>query len=125
MSLEVKAGAVSAASAASSWLVADQWSTHILGVPVSVVLAAFAGAVLVLSFLPPASKGRVPWQVKIVSATLFASILEPLIAHFFSIPDKAQLGLAAAIAAALQALAVPEVREWMRDQINRRFGGGQ
>jgi hypothetical protein len=71
---------------------ADQWSLHLLGVPVSVVLAAFAGAFLSLSWqrrIPAPAKCAAVWL-----GTLAGAYLTPLAIQYAGLGTQFQLALA-------------------------------
>lgn len=85
---------MAAGSAAGSYL-ADQWSLHFLGVPLSVVLAAFAGAFLALSWqrkLPPLAKCASIWI-----GTAGGVYLTPIVMHYVAVPAHFQLAIAFAV----------------------------
>lgn len=84
-------GALAAASAAGSWA-ADQWSIQLLGVPLSVVLASFAGAFLALSWqrkLPAPAKCASVWL-----GTFAGAYLTPIVLHYTAVPSMFQLAVA-------------------------------
>lgn len=64
MSLETKAAAIAGASVAGVSL-----SLELVGVPASVVLAAFLGAAGILSFLPPMPRARMVGTVVFCTST--------------------------------------------------------
>lgn len=85
-----------AAGAVNSFL-ADQWSLHLFGVPVSVVLAAFAGSFFSLSW-----QKRIPAVAKCSSVwigTLAGAYLTPLVLHYGEIGVQFQLAIALVIGA--------------------------
>lgn len=85
------AGAAMASSAVGGFF-ADQWSLHLLGVPVSVVLAAFAGAFLSLSWqrrIPAPAKCAAVWL-----GTLAGAYLTPLAIQYAGLGGQFQLALA-------------------------------
>lgn len=65
---------------------------EIFGVPLSVLLAGFAGAVVALAFLPPMTRWRLFAAVAI--GTLCAAYGVLLLAHLFGLPDKVHVGMA-------------------------------
>lgn len=84
-------GTMAAATAVSSYM-ADQWSLHFLGVPLSVVLASFAGAFLALSWqrkLPAPVKCATVWL-----GTFAGAYLTPIALHYGDIPTQFQLAVA-------------------------------
>lgn len=87
-----KGTAVAAASSAVGSCLADQWSLHFLGVPLSVVLAAFAGAFFALSWqrrIPPAAKCAAVWI-----GTFSGAYLTPLVLHYGDLGSQFQLAIA-------------------------------
>lgn len=70
---QIAAGVASVSSAVLAWLVND-WSLAFFGVKLSIVLAGFAGAMCVLSFLPKFSSRSRMWAAVGVS-TLAAAYL--------------------------------------------------
>jgi hypothetical protein len=81
-----------AATTAAGSYIADQWSIYFLGVPLSVVLAAFAGAFLALSWqrkLPAPVKCATVWL-----GTFAGAYLTPIAMHYSDIPAQFQLAVA-------------------------------
>jgi hypothetical protein len=74
---QIVAGATSAASALAAWLTNDI-SLAIFGVKLSIVLAGFAGAMCVLSFLPKFTSRSRMWGAVAV-ATIAAAYLSKLV----------------------------------------------
>ena len=84
-------GVAAASSAVGSYL-ADQWSLHFLGVPLSVVLAAFAGAFFALSWqrrIPAPAKCAAVWV-----GTFAGAYLTPIAMHYGDIGTQFQLAIA-------------------------------
>lgn len=104
------AGLAFASGAAS--LATDQWALAIFGVKSATLLAAFAGAVLMLSFLPPEPGRR--WAPRVVTATLLAAyakpVVHPWLVEKFHISEDARLAIAALLAMLIQALLTREMR---------------
>lgn len=95
MSLETKAAAIAGASVAGVSL-----SLEMVGVPVSVVLAAFLGAATILSFLPPMPlKRMVGTVIFCTSASIYGS---PYVVKNFPSLAGADLLAALCVAAVLQ-----------------------
>lgn len=115
MSLETKAAGVAGASVAGVSL-----SLDLLGVPVSVVLAALLGAGGILSFLPPMPLGRMVGTV--VFCTSAAVYGGPLVVRYFSWLAGGELLAALGLAAILQ-LTLPWVIENRTRLIERFFPG--
>lgn len=83
-----------ATSMVGSYL-ADQWSLYLFGVPLSVVLAAFAGAFFALSWqrkLPPKAKCAAVWL-----GTFAGAYLTPLVMHYSNLTLNFELAVAFAI----------------------------
>lgn len=65
--MQIVSGALSAGSAALAWITSD-WTLLVFGVKLSIVLAGFAGAMCVLSFLPKFSSRQRMWAAVAVSS---------------------------------------------------------
>jgi len=92
--MEKSAASMAGATAVGSYI-ADQWSLHFLGVPLSVVLAAFAGAFFALSWqrkLPPLAKCASIWI-----GTAGGVYLTPIVMHYMAVPSHFQLAIAFAV----------------------------
>jgi hypothetical protein len=112
-----------AASAGAAWTV-DQASVHLVGVPLPVLLAAFAGALASLSFAETMRLSRLIGTV--LSSTAIGAYAEPLLEHWlraqFGIPAETAVALPVAFFAALGSQAVigwalrsiPEVLDRLR-----------
>lgn len=115
-----KGMAIAAATGVATSWIADQWAMHIIGVPVSVVLATFAGAFLALSWqrkLPPTAKCASVWI-----GTFGGAYLTPLVLHFGNIDPGFQL----AVAFGVGLIAEPALhRVWLRvpQIVDKRTGG--
>ena len=84
--------AVAAVSSAAGSYIADQWSLHFLGVPLSVVLAAFAGAFFALSWqrkIPAPAKCAAVWI-----GTFAGAYMTPIVMHYGEIAPQFQLAIA-------------------------------
>lgn len=118
------AAAVGAAAAAGAAWTADQATMHFVGVPLPVLLAAFAGALASLSFSEAMRLSRLIGTV--MSSTAIGAYGEPLLEHFLrtrlGIPDELSVALPVAFFGALasQALigwmlrSIPEVLDRLR-----------
>lgn len=97
--LRVSTLAAGAASGAAAGI-ASSWSMMIFGVPLAVVFAAFAGAMVSLSRLPPASLGRT--VVIVLSGTAAGAYLSALVSEWWGFSPAAMGGAAFAVGFALQ-----------------------
>lgn len=99
------AGMIKTAAAASGgssvWLWASDVSVAIAGVPLSVVLAAFAGALLWLSMQPAMPARRA--VVTVLLSTIVGALVEPGVQHLLGWPDRVAIALGAACGFGLQA----------------------
>lgn len=77
MNVEQKIGAASAAVSGVASITMADVSVFIFGVPVSVVMAAFAGAMISLTFLP--GQGLLKAIITVVSGTFAGAYLAPFI----------------------------------------------
>lgn len=116
------AAATSAATGTASWATAD-WSLAVFGVPLAVLLAAFAGAVVALTFLPPVvSFLRLIGQV--VTGTVAAAYVTPLAGFLWAgvphLPVAFLIGLTALAAISK----IPQVMDDLRTFAHKRWGGG-
>lgn len=91
MQIDVAAAGVSAASAAGA-LASQNISVELFGVPVSVLLAGFAGASAALSFMPAMKVSRMASVVMV--GTGFSTYGTPLVANAVNVADKLHLGIA-------------------------------
>lgn len=117
-------GVIAASGAVGSFF-ADQWSLHLFGVPLSVVLAAFAGAFFALSWqrkIPAPAKCAAVWV-----GTFAGAYLTPLVLHYGEINAQFQL----AIAFGIGLIGEPTLhRIWQRvpllvdRKIDKSSGGG-
>jgi ABC-type uncharacterized transport system permease subunit len=92
--MEKGTATMAAVSVAGSW-VADQWAIQLFGVPLSVVLASFAGAFLALSWqrkLPPTAKCASVWI-----GTFAGAYLTPIVLHYSAVPGHFELAIAFAV----------------------------
>jgi hypothetical protein len=118
---------VAAAVSGGASLVTASWSVDLFGVPVSVVLAGFAGALIALSFLPPYQTLKAA-ALAVAAGTVIAAFSEPLIAHYTDAPAKLSqaiafvTGLVALSVIPLALKAVPALFEALADRL--RGGGG-
>ena len=96
------AGAASGAAAG----VASSWSMLVFGVPLAVVFAAFAGAMVSLSFIPAATLGRT--LVVVASGTVAGAYTAALVAEWWGFSQAATGGAGFVVGGALQ-WAVPAV----------------
>jgi hypothetical protein len=119
---KVAAAATSAATGAASWWTAD-WSVAVFGVPLSVLLAAFAGAVVALTFLPPVLS-FLQLVGRVVMGTVASAYVTPLAGFLWAgiphLPVAFLLGLAALAAIAK----VPVFLDDLRTIARNRWGGG-
>jgi hypothetical protein len=97
--------ATGAASGAAAGI-ASSWSMMIFGVPLAVVFAAFAGALVSLSFLPAASLSRT--LVILGSGSAAGAYTSALVAEWWGFSPAATGGAAFIVGGALQ-WAVPAV----------------
>jgi hypothetical protein len=79
LAFKLAAVITSGASAAAS-AVSDSWPLQLFGVPLSVLLACFAGATIALAFLPPMP--RVKMFIAVMAGTMIAAYLTPLMLHW-------------------------------------------
>src|SRR5689334_15841383 len=93
-------GFLSAAAAFFSWLFQEA-PLAIFGVSLSVVLAGFAGALAIVSFLPPFETRRKMWTTVIV-CTLAASYLTKIALHLANLDGGYSLGVSFAVAFVFQ-----------------------
>lgn len=100
----------------------ENWSLAIFGVPISVLLAGFAGAMVSLSFLPPEQKHK--WWVIVTVSTIIAGYSQPLAAYYFNVPTHLALGLAFFLGLTVQVV-IPLVLKHLPDFIKRKMGGGE
>lgn len=87
-----KSTATAAAVGVANGFIADTWSLHLFGVPVSVVLAAFAGAFFSLSW-----QRRIPAPAKCAAVwigTLAGAYLTPLAIQYAELGTQYQLAIA-------------------------------
>lgn len=130
LSFKIAALASSALSAGTSVAAAD-WTMGIFGVPFSVFLAGFSGALVSLSFMPPPAQGQdIKTTVKgmvghVIGGTFMAAFLQPLVLalvkYYVPTLDLAQsagLGIAGVLGALAMVL-IPIGINWLRV----RFGG--
>ena len=119
---KIAAGMTSAATGAASWWTAD-WSIAVFGVPLAVLLASFAGAVVALTFLPPvASFMRLVGQI--VMGTVSAAYVTPLAAFMWAgVPHLPVAFLIGLTALALIAK-VPQILDGVLAFAHRRWGKG-
>ena len=122
----------SAISSAASVATAD-WTMGVFGVPMSVFLAGFAGALVSLSFLPPpatdqdAKKTLLGMAGHVASGTVLAAFCEPLvllaITHYFKpdepLPASVHLGIAGLLGALLMVVLPIGIK-----YLKGKFGGG-
>ena len=119
MSVETADGLIRAgtlAAGAASGAVANTaaaWALVVFGVPLAVVFAAFAGAMVSLTFLPAATLLRTAAVVG--SGTLAGAYTSALVAEWWGFTSAAIGGVAFVVGGALQ-WAVPA----FIDRINRR-----
>lgn len=97
--MRVSALAVGAASGAAAGL-ASSWSMVIFGVPLAVVFAAFAGAMVSLGFLPGATLGRT--LIIVLSGTTAGAYLSALVSEWWGFSPAAMGGAAFVVGGALQ-----------------------
>lgn len=109
--LSLGAASSAAASAASSW------AMLVFGVPLAVVFAAFAGAMVSLSFMSIPSLRRA--LVVLASGTLAGAYTSALVAEWLNFTPAAMGGLAFVVGGTLQWLAPAVI-----DRISRRDSGG-
>ena len=100
----------------------ENWSLAIFGVPISVLLAGFAGALISLSFLPPDQKRK--WWLTVIVSTIVAGYIQPLVAYYFNVPVNLALGLAFVLGLTVQVV-IPLVLQHLPDFIKRKMGGGE
>jgi len=117
---------VAAAASGGASLVTASWSMDFFGVSVSVLLAAFAGALVALSILPPYQtlKGA---AVAVAAGTCIAAFTEPLIAHYTEAPAKLSQAIAfltGLVALSLIPLALKAVPGFFEALADRLRGGG-
>lgn len=122
--MQMASAAGTVASAAGS-VATQSWSVELLGVPISVVLAAVAGAGFVLSWLPVMPIGR---AIGTVFFAAFAAMYgAPQVVKAWPVLDGGILLIALGIAAALQVLmpVLIEKRANIVDWIMARIPGGK
>lgn len=102
-----------AASGAASGL-ASSWSMMIFGVPLAVVFAAFAGALVSLSFLPAASLSRA--LIVLGSGSMAGAYTSALVAEWWGFSQSATGGAAFIVGGVLQ---------WAVPALVRRINGGE
>lgn len=90
------AGAVSGAATG----VASSWAMMVFGVPIAVVFAAFAGAMVSLSFLPGATLGRT--LIIVLSGTTAGAYTSAMISEWWGFTPGAMGGAAFVVGGALQ-----------------------
>ena len=96
------AGAVSGAAAGA----ASSWAMMIFGVPLAVVFASFAGAMVSLSFIPAATLSRT--LIVVASGTVAGAYTAALVAEWWGFSQAATGGAGFVVGGALQ-WAVPAV----------------
>ena len=101
-------GAVSGAAAGA----ASSWSMMVFGAPLAVVFAAFAGALVSLSFLPVASLSRT--LVILASGSATGAYTSALVAEWLGLSQGAMGGAAFIVGAVLQ---------WAMPALIRRIRG--
>lgn len=125
--LQVVAAGASAASGAAAIVAPDDFAQHWLGVPLPVLLAAFAGATCALSFL--SRMGAMKSMVALSVSTVSAGYMVPLIAWGLNLPDKLSIGLAFMLALFGQTLigsafgALPEIMKQLLSALVERVRG--
>lgn len=97
--LRVSALAAGAASGAAAG-VASSWSMMIFGVPLAVVFAAFAGAMVSLSFLPAATLART--AIIVLSGTTAGAYTSAMVSEWWGFSPAAMGGAAFVVGSALQ-----------------------
>lgn len=98
--LVIKAAAA-VSGGGSLWLWASDSSVAVVGVPLAVLLAAFAGALFWLS-LHPAVSARAA-IITVLGSTVGGAMVEPLVQHVFGLPDRVAIALGFLCAFGLQA----------------------
>ena len=92
-----KGTTTAAAVGVANGMLADQWSLHLFGVPVSVVIAAFAGAFFSLSWqkrIPATAKCAAVWM-----GTFLGAYFTPLIVKHGGLDVEWQFAIAIVIGA--------------------------
>lgn len=122
--------ALAATTAGFASVATVDWTMGVFGVPLSVFLAAFAGALISLSFLPPppekesAHRMIVSRAYHVACGTVLAAYLEPgafrMLNHYIEpdLPVTLGLGVACALGVGLM-LVIPIGLKWLRI----KFGG--
>lgn len=123
----VAATAAGASGAGSVWAIANDAAAALFGVPISVLLAAAAGAFFARTFTPASSflatmRGGIGW-------TLAGAYSIPLIMHLAGLPSSIAASAAFVLSCVGQLLApkvVPMLIEmspvWIRSWLDRFFG---
>ncbi len=88
LAFKLAAVITSGASAAAS-AVTDSWPMQLFGVPLSVLLACFAGATIALAFLPPMPRAKM--FIAVIAGTMIAAYLTPLALHWLKWDQWPQL----------------------------------
>lgn len=93
MTIQIDAAAASLSAVSAAGAVASQnISVELFGVPVSVLLAGFAGAAAALSFMPAMNIARMASVVMV--GTGFSTYGTPLVANAVNVAEKLHLGIA-------------------------------
>ena len=109
---KIAAGTVSTGAAAAGWSL-DGLAISNLGVPLSTVLMAFAGAVISLTWIETHRK----WWIVVIAGTMTGAVCAPLVAWGAGIEPARAIVLEKAIAFVLGLtvqIVVPTLIEWIK-----------
>lgn len=118
---QIISGALSIGSAILAWITSD-WSMAIFGVRLSIVLAGFAGAMCVLSFLPKFDSRSAMWGAVAVS-TIAASYLTKLVLKVVGWDSDLAPGIGFVIGFTFQSVGTWVVSGKWLDAILAKFSG--
>lgn len=119
--LKAAAGMAATGSAAVGWTMDNLSITH-LGVPLSTVLMAFAGAAISLTWIRTHRK----WWIVVIAGTMIGAVCAPLVAWGAGIETGRAVVLEKAIAFVLGLtvqIVVPSLLEWIRRKGQGEKGG--
>lgn len=101
LAAQITSAAGAAVTSVASWSLGD-WSLAILGVPLTTVLAAFAGAILQNTFMPV--QGLYKLLSVLAAGTLVGSYMSPLVISITSTSSSLEKPIAFALGFAVQVL---------------------
>lgn len=107
--VKIMASVGGSAVATGASIAVGDWSLAMFGVPLTVLLAAFGGSVLSLSFV----QAQRAWYFTVGAGTMAGAYGTPLAAHALSLSEIYYRGVAFGIAALLPFI-VPAVGRWIQ-----------